>query len=96
MHSIHSAAGVDISKVTHGGRMFFAWICRSFGGSEDGVMKLGLWSNAQAFRKVYDTVLPLDALVAAAQFHASRPAAYFIPRDQFGEFSLPRLRRIAP
>lgn len=81
----HVANHIDISKVTHAGRVFSASSTRAHGASVSGTKALGGWSESGSFRGCYDRAFPLDALLGAATFNARNPATYFMAREHLGK-----------
>lgn len=78
---IYLRNNIAISKVTHAGRAYSARTAREYGASVDGAKALGGWSDTGSFKACYDRALPLDALLGAAMFDATKPEGHFIPRE---------------
>ncbi|KAK7056117.1 hypothetical protein R3P38DRAFT_1377096 [Favolaschia claudopus] len=78
---IYEKNGVSISKVTHAGREYSVKTAREYGATVDGAKALGGWSESGSFRPCYDRALPVDALLGAAMFDATRPETHFLARE---------------
>lgn len=63
-------------------------MAREHGASVEGAKALGGWSDSGSFRACYDRALPLDALLGAAMFDATKPEAHFLPREFLREYYL--------
>ena len=84
---LHAQNDITITKVTHAGRNFAARSTRSHGSSVSDTKALGGWDKGKdSFTDIYDRVLPIRALIAAAMFDANQPASYFVPRAKLGKF----------
>jgi hypothetical protein len=83
---IYDKNGVNISKVTHAGREFSVKTAREYGATVDGTKALGGWSDSGSFKPCYYRALPVDALLGAAMFDATRPESHFLAREFLGKY----------
>jgi hypothetical protein len=79
---------INISKVTHAGRIFSVKTSRDYGASVAGAKALGGWADSGSFKPCYDRALPVDALLGAAMFDAARPESHFLAREFLGKYLL--------
>ncbi|KAF5381020.1 hypothetical protein D9615_004052 [Tricholomella constricta] len=82
MTAIKKLNNIETTKVTHGGRAFFALYTREHGANKDETKHGGAWNCSDAFGKSYDRALPVEALLAASGFNGKKQESYFIARDQ--------------
>lgn len=85
---IYKKNNINITKVTHAGRVFSVKTAREYGASVAGAKALGGWADSGSFQPCYDRALPVDALLGAAMFDAARPEAHFLARQFLRECPL--------
>lgn len=83
--ALHKDCGIDITKITHGGRGYAAKNSRANGATVQDTKALGGWSESGSFRACYDRAFPTGALLGAASFNARKPEEYHLPRGDLRE-----------
>jgi hypothetical protein len=82
------ANGHSYSKVTHAGRGYAAKKSREYGADSSDTHALGHWksgANDSTVYRVYDSVLPMDSMLAVAMFNARKRENYVLVRDYLCE-----------